>query len=255
VASMCCYASASVVSSSSCTAQSHASMLGIAWHGICMHAKTTLKMPEDIVADISKQLTIIGSATCGKTSILTRHIKKVFGTEISPTVFNSVNNMYKHPGNTIELRLWDTAGQDEYARFRHLALPSADYIAIVYAIDDRTSYAEVKNNLVGQVREKAPLAKYFLVGAKTDLRDDSQRLEELARNGDSPISTVEGLELARNVGAVGYFECSAKSGVGVDEIFEKISEYALQTHLKESRSFFGGMWSSLCDFICCREIN
>lgn len=210
-------------------------------------------MTEAVPADISKQLTIIGSATCGKTSILTRHIKRTFGTEISPTVFNSISNTYKHRGNVIELKLWDTAGQDEYARFRHLALPSADYVIIVYAVDDRTSYAEVKNSLVGQVREKAPHAKYFLVGAKTDLRDESQRLEDLARNGDSPITISEGLELAKSIEAMGYFECSAKNNVGIDEIFTKISEYALRAHLKESRSWLENLCSSMGDFLCCRK--
>ncbi|CAD25072.1 RAS-LIKE GTP-BINDING PROTEIN (RHO subfamily) [Encephalitozoon cuniculi GB-M1] len=212
-------------------------------------------MAETATADVSKQLTIIGSATCGKTSILTRHVKRTFGTEISPTVFNSVSNTYKHKDHVIELRLWDTAGQDEYARFRHLALPSADYIMIVYAVDDRSSYAEVKNSLVGQVREKAPQAKYFLVGAKTDLREDSARLEELARNGDSPITTSEGLELSQSIGAMGYFECSAKNNVGIDEIFEKISEYALRAQQKESMSFIGAMCASLWNCLSCRQIN
>ncbi|KAG5859479.1 Ras-like GTP binding protein [Encephalitozoon hellem] len=212
-------------------------------------------MVEIPTADISKQLTIIGSATCGKTSILTRHVKRTFGTEISPTVFNSVSNTYKHKDHVVELRLWDTAGQDEYARFRHLALPSADYIMIVYAIDDRSSYAEVKNSLVGQVKEKAPQAKYFLVGAKTDLREDSKRLEELARSGDSPITTSEGLELSQSIGAMGYFECSAKNNIGIDDIFEKISKYALKIHQKESRSFIGRILNSLWDFLCCRQIN
>ncbi|AFN82507.1 Rho Ras-like GTP-binding protein [Encephalitozoon romaleae SJ-2008] len=212
-------------------------------------------MVEIATADISKQLTIIGSATCGKTSILTRHVKRTFGTEISPTVFNSVSNTYKHKDYVVELRLWDTAGQDEYARFRHLALPSADYIMIVYAIDDRSSYAEVKNSLVGQVKEKAPQAKYFLVGAKIDLREDCKRLEELARSGDSPITTSEGLELSQSIGAIGYFECSAKNNIGIDDIFEKISKYALKAHLKESRSFIGGILASLWDFLCCRKIN
>lgn len=203
--------------------------------------------------DVSKQVTIIGSATCGKTSILTRHIKRTFGTEISPTVFNSISNTYKHGDCVIELKLWDTAGQDEYARFRHLALPSADYVVIVYAVDDRSSYAEVRNSLVGQVREKAPHARYFLVGAKTDLRDESQRLEDLARKGDSPITTAEGIELARSIEAVGYFECSAKNDVGIDEIFAKISEYALRAHRRESGSWIGNMCSSLGDFLCCRK--
>lgn len=204
-------------------------------------------------ADISKQLTIIGSATCGKTSILTRHIKRTFGTEMSPTVFNSISNTYKHKGKVIELKLWDTAGQDEYARFRHLALPSADYVVIVYAVDDRASYAEVKNSLVGQVKEKAPHAKYFLVGAKTDLRDESQRLEDLARNGDSPITTSEGLGLAKSIEALGYFECSAKDNVGIDEIFNKISEYALKEHQRENRSWFESVMSCVDEVVCCRK--
>jgi Rho family, other len=218
-----------------------------------IHFSPSPEMTEAMPSDLSKQLTVVGSMTCGKTSILTRHLKKTFGTEAKPTVFNSASNTYKHRGKVVELRLWDTAGQEEYVRFRHLALPNADYVVICFAVDDRCSYADVKNSLVEQVREKAPQAKCFLVANKIDLREDSRRLEELAKAGDSPITHKEGKDLARSIGAAGYFECSAKNGDGVDAVFNYISEHAVKGYLKESRSWMGNVWASIKMFVCCEE--
>ena len=54
-----------------------------------------------------------------------------------PTVFENYITYPTHPptGKTVELALWDTAGQEEYDRLRPLSYPETDLIFVCFAID------------------------------------------------------------------------------------------------------------------------
>ena len=58
----------------------------------------------------------------------------------------------------------------------------------------------------------------ILVGTKTDLRRDEQTRRMLGAQGQTPVSSEQGAEVAKEIGAK-YVECSAKTGVGVQEVF------------------------------------
>ena len=54
-----------------------------------------------------------------------------------PTVFENYITSTTHPqtGETVELALWDTAGQEEYDRLRPLSYPETDLLFVCFAID------------------------------------------------------------------------------------------------------------------------
>jgi GTPase SAR1 family protein len=59
------------------------------------------------------------------------------------------------------------------------------------------------------VHHHCPEAKIVLVGTKCDLKDDQASLAKLAQSGQSPITQQMGEQMAKDVGAVAYMECSA----------------------------------------------
>ena len=67
----------------------------------------------------------------------------------------------------------------------------------------------------------------ILVACKTDLRYDPKTIDSLKRMGQSPITTEEGRAVAQKIGAQSYVECSAKTGEGVKEVFQRATRYAL----------------------------
>lgn len=64
-----------------------------------------------------------------------------------PTVFENYVTQVQFDGKTIELALWDTAGQEEYDRLRPLSYPESDVILIVFSIDFPTSLANVQDKV------------------------------------------------------------------------------------------------------------
>jgi len=56
------------------------------------------------------------------------------------------------------------------------------------------------------------------VGTKTDLRKDEQTRRMLSAQGQLPVSAEQGASVAKEIGAK-YMECSAKTGSGVQDVF------------------------------------
>jgi Ras homolog gene family, member A len=121
----------------------------------------------------SKKIVVVGDGGCGKTCLLISYSQGYFP-EVShwplfprrrqatiqrnaqpilmlllqkyvPTVFENYITYPNHPptGKTVELALWDTAGQEEYDRLRPLSYPETDLIFVCFAIDCPNSLENV----------------------------------------------------------------------------------------------------------------
>jgi len=66
-----------------------------------------------------------------------------------PTVFeNYISHTTHQPtGKTVELALWDTAGQEEYDRLRPLSYPETDLLFVCFAIDCPNSLENVMDKV------------------------------------------------------------------------------------------------------------
>ena len=60
---------------------------------------------------IRKKLVVVGDGCCGKTSLLVTFAKGVFPTVYVPTIFDTFVADMQIDSRTVELALWDTAGQ------------------------------------------------------------------------------------------------------------------------------------------------
>jgi Ras family len=66
-----------------------------------------------------------------------------------PTVFENYITYPTHQssGKTLELALWDTAGQEEYDRLRPLSYPETDLLFVCFAIDCPNSLENVMDKV------------------------------------------------------------------------------------------------------------
>lgn len=54
-----------------------------------------------------------------------------------------------------------------------------------------------------------------------DLREDRDTVERLKQKRMAPISYPQGLQMARDIGAVKYLECSALTQKGLKNVFDE----------------------------------
>jgi len=67
----------------------------------------------------------------------------------------------------------------------------------------------------------------ILVATKSDLRQDDNTRRMLSAQGQMPVTSEQGEEVAREIGAK-YMECSAKTGSGVQEVFTLALEESMR---------------------------
>ena len=70
---------------------------------------------------------------------------------------------------------------------------------------------------------------------KKDLRDDPQAIEEMRKKSQQFTNTKQGNDIAHELGARKYLECSSLTGEGVDDVFEAATRAALLTFEKGER--------------------
>lgn len=61
----------------------------------------------------------------------------------------------------------------------------------------------------------------ILVGTKLDLRDDKEVQDTLRQRKMAPISHDQGVQLAREIKAVSYKECSALTQLNLKNVFDE----------------------------------
>ena len=62
-----------------------------------------------------------------------------------PTVFENYVTDCRVDGKSVQLALWDTAGQEDYERLRPLAYSKAHVILIAFSVDSPDSLDNVKH--------------------------------------------------------------------------------------------------------------
>lgn len=169
----------------------------------------------------SKKFVVVGDGGCGKTCLLISYSQGIFPEKYVPTVFENYITHTSHipTGKTVELALWDTAGQEEYDRLRPLSYPETDLLFVCFAIDCPNSLENVMDKWYPEVLHFCPTTPLILVGLKSDLRNKRNCIDLLKTQGLTPVTPEQGAAVAKRMGAV-YVECSSKEMDGVEEVFE-----------------------------------
>ena len=108
---------------------------------------------------------------------------------------------------TIELGLWDTAGQEEYDRLRPLSYANANVFLVCFSVVNPVSFENVTTKWYPEVIHFCPDVPQILVGTKLDLRNDPSTLDRLKSNSQSPIQ-MEGVRALSTTAAVGVGVCA-----------------------------------------------
>ncbi|XP_065662092.1 ras-like GTP-binding protein Rho1 [Hydra vulgaris] len=170
---------------------------------------------------VYKKLVIVGDGGCGKTFLLLAFAKNRVPENYVPTVFETYTKTISVEQHTVVLSLFDTAGQDAYDRLRPLMYPDTDILLVCFAADSPDSYYNAHDKWIPEVKHFCPNTPLIIVCTKVDLRNDENTIKRLAKIKQVPITTAEGIRMAKFAKAASYMECSAKTFVNVSEVFHE----------------------------------
>ncbi|KAL3505418.1 hypothetical protein ACH5RR_035259 [Cinchona calisaya] len=168
----------------------------------------------------------VGDGAVGKTCMLISYTTNTFPTDYVPTVFDNFSANVLVDGSLVNLGLWDTAGQEDYNRLRPLSYRGADVFLLAFSLLSKASYENVAKKWIPELRHYAPGVPIILVGTKLDLREDMQYF--LDHPSVEPITTPQGEELRKLIGAATYIECSSKTQQNIKAVFDAAIKLALQ---------------------------
>ncbi|XP_073840765.1 ras-related protein ced-10-like [Musca autumnalis] len=160
----------------------------------------------------------LGDGCAGKTSLLRTYVDQFYLEEYPTTIYEEYTTVFRLPsGDEVTLVLCDTG--DLHVKPSHYT--NADIFLLCYAIDEPCAFENIRERWLPEVRHYCPDVPIVLVGTKIDLRHD---LELLRRKPLFQFATFnEGNNMAKEIDAIKYLECSAVRGIGIVEIFEFVT--------------------------------
>ncbi|XP_041353451.1 cell division control protein 42 homolog [Gigantopelta aegis] len=163
---------------------------------------------------------LVGDGAIGKTSLVVSYTTNGYPTEYVPTAFDNYSVVVTVDSHPVRLNLCDTAGQDDFDSLRPLCYPNTDVFLLCYSVVSPTSFHNILEKWVPEIRKHCPKAPLILVGTQCDLRNDVKVLIELARYNEVPVPESDAKHLADSIGAVQYIECSALTQKNLKEVFD-----------------------------------
>lgn len=164
---------------------------------------------------MSVKTVTLGESGVGKTSLVKKYVENSFEDKLPSTVGADVSiKNFDFDGGTIQLTIWDTAGQEVFRSLVEQYLRDASLAMVVFSLSDRKSFECARDYWITYLFEKCPDIIMVIVGNKLDLE---REVSEDEANGLACKYKTE------------YFETSALQGIGVDEVFEVLANKYIRT--------------------------
>ena len=159
------------------------------------------------------KVVLLGEAGTGKTCLISNFTTGKYNSNtVTSLSAQFITKTIQVNNKAIKFDIWDTAGQEKYRSLAKIFYKDAKAICLCYDITSKKSFEELKDYWYEQQTklnaDGNPI--FAVVGNKIDLFDSQQVKDE------------EGKAFAKKINAI-FQETSAKTSVGVNELFEKIA--------------------------------
>jgi small GTP-binding protein len=172
--------------------------------------------------DYRWKIIVLGEPAVGKTTLMLRYTEKKFQELYIPTVGCQVSKKQLFlDGLTVELFIWDIAGQSKFMSVRKIFYEGSHGFFLVYDITDVDSFTKTANWFKDLKKSRSFKNDNMgiLIGNKIDLE---------SRRG---VPREQGESAAREMN-LDFGETSAKTGENINEIFEMIAKKILKKVVK-----------------------
>ncbi|TFG22434.1 MAG: GTP-binding protein [Promethearchaeota archaeon] len=177
--------------------------------------------PTDV--DYKFKIVIVGDPGVGKTSLILRFTNNAFRRSYIPTLGVHISDkIFKVDDATIQMVLWDIAGQQKFSMLRQQFYLGTDGIFLIFDLTNAETFENISTwyqDVENQLDDRTLLG--YVIGNKKDL------INRMTVDSNYAINLATKLQL-------GYIETSARTGENVDEAFYEIAKM-LYDSLKDEK--------------------
>ena len=164
--------------------------------------------------EIETKIVLLGNINVGKTSIASRYCKNSFNEHHINTIGGAYQQqkVVLNSGAIVKLHIWDTSGQERFRAMTNLYYRDAQVALLTYDITNGSSFTGIEfwiEELKYKVENENMIL--VLVGNKSDASDEERK-----------VSKAKAKKFADDNNML-FFETSAKTGVGVKELFTEVA--------------------------------
>ncbi|MFW9968790.1 MAG: Rab family GTPase [Candidatus Odinarchaeota archaeon] len=167
---------------------------------------------------ITFKIIIFGDSS-RKTSVIHRYLFGNFKENIKLTMGVDFHlKTIEFNGKKVRLQIWDLTGEERFRLLLATYLRGANGVIILYDISNRATFIHL-HDWIELSREGIGVVPIVLAGVNMQPEEDRT------------ISSDEGLEVAKKYKLDGFIECNPKTGVNIEEMFEKLARLIIETEV------------------------
>ena len=174
------------------------------------------------------KILVLGDTSVGKSCLLLRFCDNSFQEAHLTTIGLDfrLKTINLKDGRKVKIQIWDTAGEDRFRSITRNYYKGAKGILLIFDVTDKETFTHVRD-WIERIHEESPEGiTICLVGNKIDM------------NESRVISNEEGKKLADEF-KIPSFETSAKSNIGVEEVFTYLVKEVDTIYMNEHKEEVG----------------
>ena len=159
---------------------------------------------------VSFKLIVLGDSGVGKTSLVIRQTRGQFSYSMAPTIGAShMKTVIPIDDYDVELKIWDTAGQEQFASLVPMYARGAQIAVIVFDVSNPDTY-DTLQSWIDSSRNEYLIPKILCAANKIDLEYNEDAIKKI--------------EASLYEQKIPLFKVSAKNGSFIDELFYEIGQ-------------------------------
>ena len=174
------------------------------------------------------KILVLGDTSVGKSCLLLRFCDNSFQEAHLTTIGLDfrLKTINLKDDRKVKIQIWDTAGEDRFRSITRNYYKGAKGILLIFDVTDKETFTHVRD-WIERIHEESPEGiTICLVGNKIDM------------NESRVISNEEGKKIADEF-KIPYFETSAKSNIGVEEVFTYLVKEVDTIYMNEHKEEIG----------------
>ena len=174
------------------------------------------------------KILVLGDTSVGKSCLLLRFCDNSFQEAHLTTIGLDfrLKTINLKDDRKVKIQIWDTAGEDRFRSITRNYYKGAKGILLIFDVTEKETFTHVRD-WIERIHEESPEGiTICLVGNKIDM------------NESRVISNEEGKKIADEF-KIPYFETSAKSNIGVEEVFTYLVKEVDTIYMNEHKEEVG----------------